>query len=261
MLRRQLGTRSNPTGRDRRWPARVRACVCARLYARVCVCTRVCACTCVRCSTGLGFSPVLQREPAGEVAPPHLPYSALAGGRATWAVQPVKGDVTIVLITATPGCPSKTLHTATSGSPVRTDGPSFVSPHHFCSPGQAQAGKPTRRPRAALPPFQRLASIESLPHQPAQASTPGAPQAGEVCLPAGRTGDQRPGSPRAACHHGAARGRPFHGARPSCSEQERTDWPLPWEVTLFPSPHVAPALSSGPGPCRALSSSGAYGGG
>lgn len=137
-------------------------------------------------------------------------------------MQPVRGDVTIVLITAAPGCPSKTLHTVTSGSPVCTDGPSFVSPHHFCSPGQAQAGKPTQRPRAALPAFQRLASIESLPHQPAQASTPGAPQAGEVCLPAGRTGDQRPGSPRAACHHGATRGRPFHGARPTCWEQERT---------------------------------------
>lgn len=142
MLRRHLGTRSHPTGRQKM----AGPCACARVCARVCVCTRVCACACVRCSPGLGFSPVLQREPAREVVPPHLPHSALAGGRATCAVQPVRGDVTIVLITATPGCPSKTLHTVTSGSPVRTDGPSFVTPHHFCSPGQHRPESPPKDP-------------------------------------------------------------------------------------------------------------------
>lgn len=39
------------------------------------------------------------------------------------------------------------------------------------------------------------------------------------------------------------------------------DWLLPWEVTLLPSPHVALAPSTVPGPCRALLSPGTHGGG
>lgn len=60
--------------------------------------------------------------------------------------------------------------------------------------------------------------------------------------------------------HRATRGRLAH-RRQAQSQQEGTlGLLLPWEVALYPLLHVARALVSVPGPCRALGSSSTHGG-
>lgn len=53
-------------------------------------------------------------------------------------------------------------------------------------------------------------------------------------------------------------GAPGPRSRTKLQEQEERvqGRPLPWEVTLLPSPHVALALLSVPGPCGALRGAG-----
>lgn len=70
------------------------------------------------------------------------------------------------------------------------------------------------------------------------------------------------GQPPGLCGRGAARGRPAHEGQTESQAREGTGLvAAAREVTLFPSPRVAVALSSAPGPRRAAYGSSARGGG
>ena len=95
-----------------------------------------------------------------------------------------------------------------------------------------------------------MGSTEPPHHQLTRAATPGDPQARGVHPPAPKTQHGRPGSRGASRRHAATRGRPARGAAPSCRSRSGVQGrPLPREVTLLPSPHVALARLSVPGPC------------
>lgn len=114
--------------------------------------------------------------------------------------------------------------------------------------GGGWKGRPQAQGCPPTPPV--LGSTEPPHHQLTRAPTPRDPQARGVHPPAPKTQHGRPGSRRASCRHAATRGRPARGAAPSCRSRSGVRGrPLPREVTLLPSPHVALALLSVPGPC------------
>lgn len=137
-----------------------------------------------------------------------------------------------------------------------SDGPSFVSPRSFYPLGRWRLERSPTGP-----------GLPSLPSSPGKhgASTP---PANSDAHPRGNPRPEesthrpprlhgRPGSRRASCLHAATRGRQARGAAPSCRSRRSVQGrPLPGEVTPLPSPHVALALLSVPGPCGALTGGG-----
>lgn len=200
--------------------------------ARVCVhaCMGVCM-SCDRCSLGLGFPRTRCRRTEAEGRLPLTFYAGLWLGEAPCKMGWLPSSPWLSLAVH-----QKTTHITNRSPSCSVARPLFPEPTEFLPPGEGGGWKrSTPEPRAVLPP-PVLGNTEPPPHQPTQAPTPaGSP--GTHRPPRLNTG--RPGSRRQIVPPSGHQGAPGPAGLQAAGRRVYRAGPLPWEVTLLPSPRGA----------------------